>query len=421
MGRRAQQKRAVKHAKQAKQRKAAASQSAATFAAVAASLPQLAATDDILFGPLDTPWGDFTDSYATVDDAVAAAEEAGGVLSCFSFDDSGEYERSLRRDTDGWRYEVALYPRGTLRELVKTSWLDADNHDQAVEQLRQALAAYVPEGLRRPGLETVQRPSTTSVPRIGWAQSLSVAGLQTWEDVRLAEKELPLSNLAPLADGPGNMCMVLPEEIFILFRAHGLAARDCAGCGAPVTNRHPHWPGVLVSVENEGGPVCDRSRLGGESLQRVSHVLDADQARPASKLTGKEQKVQCQHCDVHVTKPRLARGVGRGRRVQPSGLRRGRLRLRRRPVVRPGRLRLPPHPRRCRQPGRRRHRRREEGRVLLPAAPAELHGESGAVAWRNMSGAVGSWKTRGRSGPGHYREPGLAHVRGRVSARVRDG
>ncbi|MFE9370616.1 hypothetical protein ACFYM2_12725 [Streptomyces sp. NPDC006711] len=132
MGKRAQQKRAAKHAKQAQQRKSAASRNAATFAAMAAVLPQLMAKDDYTFGPMSTPWGDFTEIYATVDDAVAAAKEAGGVLSCFAFDDSGEYERSLRHGADGWLYEVALYPRGTLRDLVKTSWLDADDRDQAV-------------------------------------------------------------------------------------------------------------------------------------------------------------------------------------------------------------------------------------------------------------------------------------------------
>ncbi|MER6557488.1 hypothetical protein ABT300_06930 [Streptomyces sp. NPDC001027] len=302
MGKRAQQKRAAKHAKQAKQRKAAASRSAATFAAVAAGLPQVTSMDDILFGPMATPWGDFIDSYTTVDEAVAAAEKAGGVLSCFSFDDSGEYERTLCQDADGWRYEVALYPRQALRELVKTSWLDADDQDQAVQQLRNALAAYVPETLRHPGLKVVCRPSTTSVPRIGWAQSVPASGMRTWEDVDLAENEMALFDLAPLADGPGNgLDFTLPEETFALFRAHGLSARACAGCGAPVTDRHPHWPGVLVSVESEYGPVCGRSRLGGESLQRVGHVLDAAHARPAGKLTGKEQKVQCQHCDVHIT------------------------------------------------------------------------------------------------------------------------
>ncbi|MFQ6197000.1 hypothetical protein [Streptomyces sp. NPDC000405] len=33
----------------------------------------------------------------------------------------------------------------------------------------------------------------------------------------------------------------------------------------------------------------------------MGHVLDAAQARPAGKLTGKEEKVQCRHCGVHVT------------------------------------------------------------------------------------------------------------------------
>ncbi|MFF1374484.1 hypothetical protein [Streptomyces virginiae] len=89
---------------------------------------------------------------------------------------------------------------------------------------------------------------------------------------------------------------------FALFRMHGLAARDCAGCGAAVTDRHPHWPGLWVSVEHEFGPSCGRSRLDGEgSLQGVPHLVDADQARPAGRLTGREQKVQCRHCDAHVT------------------------------------------------------------------------------------------------------------------------
>ncbi|GHE16082.1 hypothetical protein [Streptomyces alanosinicus] len=302
MGKRAQQKRAAKHAKQAKQRKAAASRSAATFATVAASLPQPTSMDDILFWITATPRGGFADSYATVDDAIVAAEKAGGVLSCFSFDESGEYEQTLRQDADGWRYEVALYPRLGLRELVKTSWLDADDRDQAVQQLRRAMAAYVPESLRHPGLEAVQRPSTTSVPRIGWAQSVPVAGMRAWEDVRLVEQEMGLFDLVPLADGPdGGLCWGLAEEAFALFRAHGLSARACARCSAPVTDRHPHWPGVLVSVENEFGPVCGHFRPGGESPQRVGHVLDAAQDRPVGKLTGKEQKVRCQHCDVHVT------------------------------------------------------------------------------------------------------------------------
>jgi len=36
-------------------------------------------------------------------------------------------------------------------------------------------------------------------------------------------------------------------------------------------------------------------------LQRVPHVVHADQAQPAGRLTGKEQKARCRHCDAHVT------------------------------------------------------------------------------------------------------------------------
>ncbi|MEU3829804.1 hypothetical protein AB0F36_31495 [Streptomyces sp. NPDC029080] len=74
---------------------------------------------------------------------------------------------------------------------------------------------------------------------------------------------------------------------------------------------------MLVSVENEYGPVCDCSRLEGESVQRVGHILDAAQARPAGKLTGKEQKVQCQHCAMRFLTFDFrngASGLGRTRR-----------------------------------------------------------------------------------------------------------
>lgn len=298
MGKRAQQKRSSKQLKRARQRTAAASRYAATFAQPVEGL-WMPGSDDFGFAP--SPWDDFTDRYPTVADELAAAEEAGGTLSCFAFDDCGaEFGRGLRYDTDGWRYEVVLYPPGTLRELVKTSWLDAEDRNLAADQLRRALAAHVPEDLRQADIECVQRPSTTGVPRIGWAQSLPVNGMRTWEDVGRAEKDLPLFDLAAIADGEGGWGQ-LPEETFALFRAHGLSARQCAGCGSPVTDRHPHWPGILVSVEHEYGPLCDRTRLGDRAAQPVGHVLDPSQARDATRLTGKESKVKCLHCGMKVT------------------------------------------------------------------------------------------------------------------------
>ncbi|MER7763806.1 hypothetical protein [Streptomyces sp. NPDC097619] len=289
----------AKYAKQAKQRRAAAARHAAVFSEILRGDRERAATV-IGSGPRassSTPWSDFIDAHPTVADAVAVAEGAGGVISCFSVDDSGEFERSLRREPDGWRYEVVLYPWISLRDLVKACWLNAEDRDQAVEQLRRALAADVPEELRHPEVETVVRTSTSQVPRIGWAQSLSSEGLVTWEDVALAEKGMSLFGLAPYA----CETEVLSEARFALFREHGLIAQACAGCGAAVSERHPHWPGVLVAMDHEYGPVCDRSLLEGESWQQVGHVLDVARARPASKATGTERKTRCRHCEREIT------------------------------------------------------------------------------------------------------------------------
>ncbi|MFE3501930.1 hypothetical protein ACFXPX_04795 [Kitasatospora sp. NPDC059146] len=68
-----------------------------------------------------------------------------------------------------------------------------------------------------------------------------------------------------------------------------------------VTDRHPHWPGVWVSVEHEFGPCCDRSLLGDGAQQRVGHVVRAADARPAGALTGWEPQQPCQNCAATVT------------------------------------------------------------------------------------------------------------------------
>lgn len=297
MGKRAQ--RAAKHVKQAKQRKAAASRNAAALNAWIADVQQ-ETRGRITTTATTPPQGDFTEGYETVGDATAAAEKAGGTLSYFFFDDVGEYERTLRQGKDSWRYEVTLYPAGELRDLVKASWLNAEDRDQAAGQLRRALAEYVPPELRRPDIEAVQRSSTTDVPRIGWTQSLPLSGLDTWEDVWLVEKDLHLYDLAPIVDSTSS-CAPPTEVGFTLFREHGLTVRDCAGCGAAVTDRHPHWPGLWVSTEREFGPVCNSPLLGGKSLQSAPHIVHADQAHPVKRLKGREQKARCRHCDAHVT------------------------------------------------------------------------------------------------------------------------
>ncbi|WP_371503554.1 hypothetical protein OG871_40040 (plasmid) [Kitasatospora sp. NBC_00374] len=226
-------------------------------------------------------------------------------MTCLTFEEWGQYERGFRRGPDGWSYEVTLYPRAQLRELVKACWLNADDRDQAVEQLRRALAEYVPEALRGPEVEVVHRPSTTTVPRIGWTQCLPAAGLETWEDVHLAEKDLALHDLATVAEGqPDGLgyASTVSARTVALFRSHGLAAQACAGCGMAVSDRHPHWPGVWAAMEHEFGPTCDRSLLGRpESEQRVGHVVEEADARPAQELTGQEPTVVCQNCGVRVS------------------------------------------------------------------------------------------------------------------------
>ncbi|MEV7123775.1 hypothetical protein [Kitasatospora griseola] len=306
MGKRAQQRKAAKAAaRDAVQPFVARTGGTPAGPPAQRTAPPAPAVAHYLWDP-ESPWQTFLDQYPTPGDAIAAAQDD-GALTCFSFEEIGmECERGFRRGPDGrWVYEVVLYPRMQLRQLVKTCWFAAEDPGLAVQQLRRALAAYVPESLRHPGIEVVERPSTTEVPRIGWAQSCLADPLETWEDVHLVEKGLPLYDLLPLLDGGPDEARCLgavAERAVALFRGYGLAAHACAGCGMAITDRHPHWPGTWVSVEHEAGPCCERpllERVDGE--QRVGHVLRTADARPAQAPTGRERTRTCRNCSEQIT------------------------------------------------------------------------------------------------------------------------
>lgn len=164
MRKRGPQKRAVKHAEQAKQRKAAASGSAATFAALAADLSRLTSMDDMLFGLLATPWGDFTQTHATVDDAITAAKEAGS-----SAPEPGTAQF-------GRQYPPAsVHTPGTRRPEQRKTSRSLRGKPVAVPGSARALAekALLPCGAgraacARPGSQSCPGPPGLPVRRRGW-------------------------------------------------------------------------------------------------------------------------------------------------------------------------------------------------------------------------------------------------------------
>lgn len=160
-----------------------------------------------------------------------------------------------------------------LAQLVAAVLL---NHDgdaaDAVEPVRAALAALAVEvGQVEPEVTVdLSGPS----PRIGWLSHFDPAPWVTWHDFWAAFHVSAAGTTAAAVVGAGDS-----GEYDDCFRRQGLRVERCAepGCRAPLTDRHPAWPGQWSAASGSGGPVCA--------------VPAAVQAWPAGLLTAAPHRI----------------------------------------------------------------------------------------------------------------------------------
>jgi hypothetical protein len=90
-------------------------------------------------------------------------------------------------------------------------------------------------------------------PRLGWLSRFDPAPWVTWHDWWAAFAASPAGLTAANVAAAGSA-----EEIDDCFSRQGLRVMRCAepDCQAPLTDRHPAWPGVWSAAGGLLGPVC---------------------------------------------------------------------------------------------------------------------------------------------------------------------
>lgn len=200
--------------------------------------------------PAPGPGAGFARGYAAPADAVRCAML--GSPPTFWFDaDAGRL--TIAVDSGRLVADGVVHIGEDLAQLVAAVLL---NHDgevaDAVEPVRAALAELAALAGHE-GLEATVDLSGAS-PRLGWLSRFDPAPWVTWHDWWSAFHASPAAQTAAAICGAAA-----GAEVDACFRRQGLRVARCAepGCAAPLTDRHPAWPGVWSAASGTGGPVCD--------------------------------------------------------------------------------------------------------------------------------------------------------------------
>ncbi|HEX4789927.1 MAG TPA: hypothetical protein VH372_15780 [Actinospica sp.] len=193
--------------------------------------------------------GSFARGYAAPADAVRCAML--GSPPTFWFNgDAGRLTISVesgRLVADG-----VMHIGEDLAQLVAAVLLNHDGEAaDAVEPVRAALAELAT--LAGHGEIEVTVDLSGASPRLGWISRFDPAPWVTWHDWWSAFAASPAARTAAAAGSAGG-----GDEVDDCFRRQGLRVVRCAdpGCAAPLTDRHPAWPGVWSAASGALGPVC---------------------------------------------------------------------------------------------------------------------------------------------------------------------
>jgi len=165
-------------------------------------------------------------------------------------------------DGDAGRLTIAvesgrLVARGVMHigeDLAQVVAAVLLNHDgeaaDAVAPVRAALAELAAIAGHGEAEVTVDLSGTS--PRLGWLSHFDPAPWVTWHDWWAAFAASPAKRTA------AAVATAAGDEVDDCFRRQGLRVVRCAepGCAAPLTDRHPNWPGVWSTAGGARGPVC---------------------------------------------------------------------------------------------------------------------------------------------------------------------
>ena len=220
--------------------------------------------------PTAGPGGTFARGYPAPADAVRCAML--GSPPTFWFD--GDAGRLTIAVESGRLVASGVVHIGEdLAQLVAAVLLNHDGEPaDAVEPVRAALAELAVLAGHADAEVTVDLSGRS--PRLGWLSRFDPAPWVTWHDWWSSFAASAAARTAAAVRGAAG-----PGEVDDCLRRQGLRVWRCAepGCGAPLTDRHPAWPGVWSAASGQFGPVCAVSAAG--------------QSWPAGLLTARPHRV----------------------------------------------------------------------------------------------------------------------------------
>ena len=204
---------------------------------------------------LPGPGNSFARGYAAPADAVRCAML--GSPPTFWFD--GDAGRLTIAVESGRLVASAVVHIGEdLARLVAAVLLNHEGEPaDAVEPVRAALEEFAVVS----GHDEVEVTADLSgaSPRLGWLSRFDPAPWVTWHDWWAAFAASPAGRTATAVAGAAAVA-----DIDACFSRQGLRVVRCAepDCRAPLTDRHPAWPGVWSAAGGTLGPVCAASAAG---------------------------------------------------------------------------------------------------------------------------------------------------------------
>ncbi|MGA4966972.1 hypothetical protein [Streptomyces pseudogriseolus] len=196
--------------------------------------------------------------------------------------------------------EQAVFLDGALEQMVLCAAHQAGEHGReqlhtgvlaALDALHTVIRPIVEAGVRkvRPdytaavleSFHETPEPNGPGTPVFGWRTFHSIGPDTTWEDTidtATWNSSTMMSGLIGDSDGVPEL---QPPQLARLLRDHGVPVILCAGCGDPITDRHPRWIGSWTSPSNDSGPLCEAPTPAPRlPAPRLGWLTDAEFGHP---------------------------------------------------------------------------------------------------------------------------------------------
>jgi hypothetical protein len=209
----------------------------------------------------------FAEAFPTPAAAVRAVRAGRSAAAWLSFEEA-EHRIVVEADADAAVCVRQVYlPRLAIGDLVRTvllnSGFDGRPEHESVAAVLRALGGYGAAVGVAAQLEPFAEPGGGLFPRFGWRHRAPLDESGSWAEAFATPTAVARLERERLTDvwcrRPGRASNGTLEAeyrrwdmLLETLRGEALSVHTCARCGEPVTNRHPDWPGLWITLSVDG-------------------------------------------------------------------------------------------------------------------------------------------------------------------------